>query len=59
MTPTEKPLINLIIDPTLIKRIDDFRFKHRFASRAAAMRWLMAAALREGLAPGKDEPKDA
>jgi len=41
----DKPLLNFVIDPSLLKRIDDFRFKHRFASRAEAIRWPLAWAL--------------
>lgn len=32
----------------LIKRVDDFRFKNRFNSRADAMRFLMEWALDKG-----------
>ena len=32
----------------LIKRVDDFRFKNRFDSRAEAMRFLMEWALKHG-----------
>jgi transposase len=35
----------------LLKRLDDFRFKHRFDSRAAAIKWLLDAALKAKLAP--------
>ncbi len=59
MTPTDKPLINLHIDPKLVKRIDDYRFKHRFESRAAAMRWLMVAAMDAKLVPKEGGKRDA
>jgi hypothetical protein len=42
---TDKPIINFVIDPKLLDRIDDFRFKNRFASRAAAIMWLLKYAL--------------
>jgi hypothetical protein len=45
MAPTQKPLISLVIEEDLLKRIEDFRFKNRFQSRAAAMKWLMTWAL--------------
>jgi hypothetical protein len=45
MMPSAKPLINFIIEPSLLKRIDDFRFKNRFGTRAAAIKWLLAWAL--------------
>jgi hypothetical protein len=45
MPPSEKPYLNFIIEPGLLKRLDDFRFKNRFATRAAAIKWLLAWAL--------------
>jgi hypothetical protein len=42
---TDKPILNFVIEPELLKRLDDFRFKNRFASRAAAIKWLLAWAL--------------
>lgn len=49
--PSDKPLVHLVMDPDLIKRLDDFRFTHRFQSRAAAIKWLLEAALDRGLHP--------
>ena len=43
--PSTKPLINLVMDPKLVERIDDFRFANRFPSRAAAIKWLLNWAL--------------
>ncbi len=43
--PSTKPLINLVMDPELVERIDDFRFANRFPSRAAAIKWLLTWAL--------------
>ena len=43
--PSDKPLLNFVIDPALLKRVDDFRFKQRFATRAEAIKWLLAWAL--------------
>jgi hypothetical protein len=34
------------VEPTLIKRLDD-RFKRRFVSRAAAIKWLLNFALKQ------------
>jgi hypothetical protein len=42
---SEKPLLNFVIEPDLLKRIDDFRFKQRFQARAAAIKWLLDWAL--------------
>lgn len=48
---TNKPLLNFYVEAELLKRIDDFRFKHRFDSRAAAIKWLLDASLKAKLAP--------
>ena len=59
MTPSDKQLINLVIDPKLLERIDDFWHDNRFKSRAACMRWLMEAAMKAKLAPKEGEKRDA
>lgn len=51
----EKPLLNFLIEPELLKRVDDFRFKNRFDSRAAAIKWLLAWALDQKPAVPKSE----
>jgi hypothetical protein len=43
--PSDKPFLSFVIDPELLKRVDDFRFKNRFESRAAAIKWLLEWAL--------------
>jgi hypothetical protein len=43
----DKSLLNFLVEVDLLKRIDDFRFKHRFESRAAAIKWLLAWALNQ------------
>ena len=47
----EKQYVNVLFDDKLLSRVDDFRFKHRFASRTEAIRWLLKAALDQKLAP--------
>jgi len=47
----EKQMVHMRLDQALLKRLDDFRFKHRFESRSEAARWLMRAALDAKLAP--------
>jgi len=58
---SEKPFLSFVIDPEFLKRLDDFRFKHRFESRAAAIKWLSGlgvkskalwSAIRESLTVG-------
>lgn len=43
--PSRDPLIQLNMPRDLIARIDDYRFANRFASRAAAIKDLIAKAL--------------
>jgi metal-responsive CopG/Arc/MetJ family transcriptional regulator len=47
----EKQMIHMRLDRALLKRLDDFRFRHRFESRSEAVRWLMKAALEAKLRP--------
>ena len=49
------PLLNFVVDQELLDRLDDFRFEHRFQSRAEAIRWLLEWALDNGATP---EEKD-
>jgi hypothetical protein len=41
----EKHLLNFVVETDLLKRIDDFRYEQRFATRAAAIKWLLDWAL--------------
>lgn len=45
MPADKKPLVNILMEPEFLARIDDFRFTHRFKSRAAAMKYLIDWAL--------------
>lgn len=45
LMPADSKLVNTLIDVDLLRRIDDFRFTHRFKSRAAAMKYLLDWAL--------------
>ena len=49
------PFLSFVIQPELLRRLDDFRFRHRFKSRAAAIKWLLEAALKAKLVPDKTE----
>jgi hypothetical protein len=51
MPASDKPYLNFVVDPELLKRLDDFRFKHRFATRAGAIKWLLDWALRQKPVP--------
>jgi hypothetical protein len=42
-----KTLLNFIVDDSLLKRIEDFRYKNRFPTRAAAIKWLLDWALKQ------------
>jgi len=48
-------MLHILIDPALLKRVDDFRFKARFATRSEAVRWLLDASLKAKLAPKDGE----
>ena len=52
---TDKPLLIFVIEPELLKRVDDFRFKHRFASRAAAIKWMLRWTLAQNPKPEKEQ----
>ena len=55
MPSSDKPYLNFVIEPALLKRVDDFRFKQHFPTRAAAIKWLLDAALTHKLAPKLEE----
>ena len=52
---TDKPLLNFYVAPELLKRLDDFRFRNRFANRAAAIKWLLEWALSQRPSVSKAE----
>lgn len=54
---SEKPFLSFVIEPELLKRLDDFRFKNRFATRAAAIKWLLDWALNQKPAVTRDQGK--
>lgn len=56
--PSKKPLINFVIDHNLLERVDDYRFTHRFTSRAAAIKFLIRWALDHNPKPTKDDTGD-
>ena len=44
---TDKPILNFVVDDDLLKRIEDFRFSNRIASRSEAIRRLIEEALKK------------
>lgn len=60
--PTEKPRYTVIVDEELLKRIDDFRFENRYASRSAAtlelIRLGMETLEKQQKESGNDDPND-
>ena len=52
---TDKPILNFVIETSLLRRVDDFRYKHCFSTRAAAIKWLLAAGLDANLQPLKGD----
>jgi hypothetical protein len=55
MPSSDKPYLNFVIEPRLLNRVDDFRYKHRFPTRAAAIKWLLAWALDQKPVPKVDK----
>ncbi|MDD2647759.1 MAG: hypothetical protein PHI27_03120 [Eubacteriales bacterium] len=45
--PTEKPRYTVIVDEELLRKIDDFRFENRYASRSAATLELIRIGMKE------------
>jgi hypothetical protein len=50
----KKQFLSFIIDPSLLKRIDEFRFRFHFQSRAATIKWLLDWALKQNPKPSQD-----
>lgn len=50
-TDKDKQLLTFIVETKLLNRLDDYRFRHRFESRAAAIKWLLEWALKQGPKP--------
>jgi metal-responsive CopG/Arc/MetJ family transcriptional regulator len=42
-----KPFLSFLVDEDLLRALDNFRFEQRFESRAAAIKWLLAWALKQ------------
>lgn len=53
MDVEKKPILNFVIDPKDLDRIDTFWHKNKFPSRAAAVKWLLTWALDQ-----KPKPED-
>jgi hypothetical protein len=54
MPPSSKPYLSFVIEPELLKRIDDFRYKQRFPTRAAAIKFLLEWALSQKPTPKQE-----
>ena len=52
---SQQPFLHFVIPEDLLKRLDDFRFRHRFQSRAAAIKWLLDWALKQKPAPRPED----
>lgn len=48
-------MLNFVIPEDLLKLIDDYRFKYRFESRAATIKWLLKWALAQKPIPPVNE----
>ena len=52
--PSNKPFLSFVAESDLIRRIDDWRFRRRFPSRAKAIRWLLRWALHKDPDPEQE-----
>jgi len=52
---TTKPIVNFSIDPADLKRIENFRHRHQFPTRAAAIKWLLDWALKQNPSPATEQ----
>lgn len=51
----DKSLVNLVMEPAEVEVLDEFQHEHRFKSRAAAMKYLMASRLAQLPKPTREE----
>jgi metal-responsive CopG/Arc/MetJ family transcriptional regulator len=51
----QKQMVHMRLEQDLLKRLEDFRLKHRFANRTEGIRWLLEAALKAKLVPKETE----
>lgn len=56
--PSDKPLIHFVTEKEFLDKVDDYRFEHRFKSRASAMRFLMRWALEQNPQPSEEDQGD-
>ncbi len=54
MSPTTKPILNFVVDPDLLRRLNAYRFANHFESRAAAVKFLLEWALPQNPQPKAD-----
>lgn len=54
---TDKPILNFIVDPVMLRRIDDYRYRNRFPTRAAAVKWLIEYAIKQNPRPDEEGRK--
>ncbi len=50
----DKQILNLAMQGKLLEQIDDYRFRHKFAARSEAIRYLLDYALSKDPAPGQE-----
>lgn len=56
----KSPMLTFVIPKLLLERIDDYRFEHRFKSRAAAIKHLIKWALDQNAPPpAKHDDEDS
>ena len=53
----EKQYVNVLFEEQMLKKIDEFRWKHRLASRTETIRWLIGFALKQNPKPPAEEER--
>ena len=49
----DRKQVHVLLDEGLLRRLDDYRFAHRFASRTDAIRWLLDWSLAQNPKPDR------
>jgi hypothetical protein len=52
---TTNPIVNFVVSPELLRRIDTYHHKHHFPTRAAAIKFLIGYALRQNPKPTAED----
>ncbi len=54
----DKPLLNFVVEPELLDELNEYRHRHRFPSRAAAIKALLRWAVRQDPQLGRTSSRE-